>query len=870
MNGPTPEQFERLDRLFNELVDASREVRERRLAEIAPEDQALHDELLDMLGEATSPGVNVLVEQAAALAGQGTQGVRAASATTLGRYTLMRLIGSGGMGEVWEAEQTEPVQRRVAVKILLGSSAGGGGGGAGRFLAERQALATMDHPNIARVIDGGETPEGRPYFVMELVREAVSLTGYCAEHKFSLDQRLELFLPICEAIEHAHRKRMIHRDLKPSNVLVTEIEGRAVPKVIDFGIAKPMDEVLLGGETAATKIGELVGTPQYMSPEQASLGAVDIDTRSDVYTLGLLLYELVVGQLPRPMREMCDLSFGELCRVIQEEDAPRPSTRVRQLGGTTQAGTTWRRIQGDLDRILAKALAKDRDQRYGSALALAEDIRRFLANEPVLATPPSLNYRAQKFFGRNRVPVALGVLAVLAIATALVGTTFGLLKAREAEQQAQIEASTAIRVSAFLEELLREGNPEQATGQAMSVNELVALGSEKIRAQLADEPAVRSRLLYTIASAHLALGEFDSAVELLDESIALRTDLYGDVSKEVEQALDEKGEALQRMGRLDEALEVAKRQKAVADAVYAETDPRFASSVVQLGMIHWRRGEYGLALEMLEQGLVTQEAGLGPEHIDLVPLLNNVAILYWQAARYDEASPLYERALEILEREHGSEHPFVASTLNNLALVKLNINALEEARAAQARALDIRRKIFSEPHPDIAESLNNLGAVQYALGEFDVGIENTEKALAMRREIYDGPNDYVATSLLNVGRYKSSQGDSTARALILEAKSMFTTTLGPEHSHLAEVEFALSLFEQKHGDLLRAAEHAGRATAIIEKALGPEHPSMEKMLGVWSQVLIELGSDQAPEVTDRLEALRTKLAAGSAAASEGQ
>lgn len=844
-SGPTAEKFERLDRLFHDLIDASDLEREERLSALAESDPELHEELRAMLDEAPTERVHPVGIRART---ERESSTLLRIGTELGRFTLLRPIGAGGMGEVWEASQSEPVVRRVAVKVLLGSASAG----ASRFRAERQALATMEHPNIARVFDGGETPEGQPYFVMELVDGGVPLTRYCEDEGLELNERLALFLPVCEAIEHAHRKRIIHRDLKPSNVLVANVEGRAVPKVIDFGIAKPLDVAMAAETTAATRLGELVGTPEYMSPEQASLGEIDIDTRSDVYTLGLLLYETVVGELPTARSTLKDLSFGELCRVIRDEEAPRPSTRVRQIGGTLPSGTTWRRLQGDLDRILTKALAKDRDQRYGSAEALGEDIRRFLANEPVLATPPSWGYQAKKFFGRNRIAVAFGALALLSLVAALFGTTFGMMRAREAEAVAQVEAQTATRVATFLEDLLREGNPEEAKDRGMSVKELVALGGEKLQAGLVDEPEVRSRLLVTVADAQMALGEYAAAVELLDETITLRERLFGEVSAEVEQALDSKSEALSRSGQLDAALEVATRQKTVADAVYEVSDAARWNGAIQLGMVHWRRGDFAAALAMLEEALDQQQAARGMEHAELPSLLNNVAILYWQNARYDEAAELYDRALKILRRDRGEEHPHVASTLNNLALVSQNRGDSEAGREANMQALTIRRKIFEAPHPDIAESLNNLGTDLFALGETDEAIAVTREALEMRREIFESPNDYVATSLFNLGRYQAKQDSATARRLVLEAKAMFEATLGPDHLHLSYIGLELSNIAMLNGDYATAVEHAERAVEIVGQALGPDHPRMRAALTVQLRALEQSGSSEAAAVRSRL------------------
>ena len=839
--------FRRLEALFHELLELPPDERKVRLRRVAEEDPEIHAELSSMLEDATDAlqheaGIDELAREAEELVARGERQVPDAPfPEQIGRYRLLHRLGAGGMGEVWEAEQTEPVSRRVAVKIVRGRNPSGDANA--RFRAERQALATMDHPNIARVFDAGETPTGLPYYVMELVDDAVPLTRYCDRHELSLDARLRLFLPICNAVEHAHRKRIIHRDLKPSNVLITEVEGRPVPKVIDFGIAKPLEEALQLGESHATRIGELVGTPEYMSPEQAALGTVDIDTRSDVYTLGLLLYELLVGDLPISSRELRRLPFDELCRRIREDETPKPSTRLRESGSEPSTGTTWRRIQGDLDRILGKALAKDRERRYGSAAELGEDVRRFLDEEPVLATPPSFSYQAKKFFRRHRLAVALGGLALLLLLVALGGVSWGLVRAQRAEQVAATEAQTAQRVSAFLEDLLREGNPEEAQGAA-SVADLLDLGTERIQTELEDEPAVRSRLLLTLSNANFALGRYPTALDLVEKTVVLRETLFGGTSVEVEQALNKQVEILQRSGDLERAEQVANEQRRIAEAVYSPDDPDRAASMLQLGTVRWRRGDFTGALELLEQGLALRERTLGTDHESLPSLLNNVAILYWQAARYAEAGELYERALEIQRRDLGPDHPKLAGTLNNLALVREAGQDFEASLALHQEALRIRRLAFEDPHPYVAETLNNMANAYEGLGRIDEAVQATSDALDMRRQIYAAPNDYIATSAFNLGKLLVPSDPARARRLLEEAMNSFVQTLGPDHPNVSYPVLELANLDYTEGDHGSAEDLVRRGLALREDALGERHPLVLPVLHTLERLLEERGATE--------------------------
>ena len=366
----------------------------------------------------------------------------------IGRYRLLQRIGEGGMGEVWEAEQLEPVKRRVALKVIKRGM--DTQRVVARFEAERQALAMMNHANVARVFDAGETPRGRPYFVMEYVK-GDRITSYCDRNRLSTQQRLELMRQVCDGVQHAHQKGIIHRDLKPSNILVT-LEGSSepTPKIIDFGVAKATHHQLTEA-TLFTELGQMIGTPEYMSPEQAEMTGVDVDTRTDVYSLGVVLYELLTGALPFGSRELREAGLAEIQRRIREDDPPRPSTRVSSLGKEsvdvaqhrrTETPELVRRLRGDLDWITMKALEKDRSRRYASPADLAADLERHLRDEPVEAASPSLAYRSRKFVRRHKIGVAAGVAVLAMLLLGIAGTTSGLVRAKRAESDAVVGAAT--------------------------------------------------------------------------------------------------------------------------------------------------------------------------------------------------------------------------------------------------------------------------------------------------------------------------------------------------------------------------------------------------------------------------------------------
>ena len=429
------------------------------------------------------------------------------------------------MGEVWLAEQTRPVHRQVALKIIKAGM--DTAHVVARFEAERQALAVMDHPAIARVFDGGATPHGRPYFVMEYVR-GEAITSYCNRHKLSTRQRIDLFLQVCDGVQHAHQKGIIHRDLKPSNILITLQDDHPVPKIIDFGVAKATTQHLTE-RTLYTELGVLIGTPEYMSPEQAEMTELDIDTRTDVYSLGVILYELLTGTLPFEGKSLREKPLDEIRRTIREVDPPRPSTRVTTLvaaaetsGDQGVAAAKASELNGDLDWITMRALEKDRTRRYGSAADLAADLRRHVDNLPVLASPPSATYRIRKFVQRHRVGVAAAATMVaLLIAFAAAMAVQARRTARERDRANQ-EADAARQVSDFLVGLFNVSDPSEARGNSITAREMLDKGAKDIQQRLAAQPQIQARLQTTIGTVYTDLGLYTEAEPLLKGAVAIQ------------------------------------------------------------------------------------------------------------------------------------------------------------------------------------------------------------------------------------------------------------------------------------------------------------------------------------------------------------
>ncbi|HET6372683.1 MAG TPA: serine/threonine-protein kinase, partial [Candidatus Polarisedimenticolia bacterium] len=452
--------------------------------------------------------------------------------TAIGPYRILQKLGEGGMGIVYVAEQSEPVRRRVALKVIKQGM--DTAKVIARFEAERQALALMDHPAIATIYDAGTTPDGRPYFVMEHV-QGVPITEHCDRLKLTNKERLELFLQVCEGVQHAHQKAVIHRDLKPSNVLVSVQDGRPVVKIIDFGVAKAVSQRLTE-RTLYTELGVMIGTPEYMSPEQAEMTGQDVDTRTDVFSLGVMLYELLVGALPFDSRELRQAGFDEIRRRIREVDPPKPSARLSTMGDRstesakcrgTEPRALRREIQGDLDWITMRALEKDRARRYGSPSDLGEDIRRHLRDQPVLARAPSTGYRAGKFVRRHRLGVAAASVMVVSLAAGAVASAVGLVRARRAEEQARQEAQAKGQVADFLKDLFKVSNPSEARGNSITARELLDKAAGTIDVQLVDQPEVRAELDSIMGRVYESLGLYVPAESLTSKALQIRKQVLG-------------------------------------------------------------------------------------------------------------------------------------------------------------------------------------------------------------------------------------------------------------------------------------------------------------------------------------------------------
>jgi len=772
-----------------------------------------------------------------------------------GRYKLLEEIGEGGMGTVWVAEQIAPVKRKVALKLVkagMDSNAV-----LARFEAERQALAMMDHPGIAKVLDGGITDTGRPFFVMEYVK-GVPITEYCDATRLDVPRRLALFVQVCHAVQHAHAKGIIHRDLKPSNILVAPYDGTPVPKVIDFGLAKAIHQPLTE-RTLYTAHETVLGTPLYMSPEQAQLNNLDIDTRSDVYSLGVLLYELLTGTTPLLKQRVGEVAWDEIRRVIREEEPPRPSTRLSSTDTLpslaafrqTEPGRLTRQVRGELDWIAMKALEKDRTRRYATAEALARDIGRYLGDEPVEARPASAGYRLSKFVRRHRLPVAAAAFALLALFSGILGTTWGLLRTLEekrraeaSEKRAQEEKQIADEVRHFLlyrllgqadttlqaNALLEAGGLAASADRNVTVRELLdraaaEMTPERTEANFPDQPLLQAELMETLGCAYRGVGEFETAVAHLQRAVALHLRHGGPDDRGTIRARHLLAGAYKAAGRLTEAVRLYEEGRDAWVGVLGPEHDLTLIALSDLATAYVRIAKLEEAIRIFEQVRDVQLRRFGPDHAETLGTLSNLAVAYDAAGRREEAVRLLEQCVGAKEKVLGADHPQTLKTLGTLGLSYVGAGRLAEASRVLERVREAAGKKFGPDHPEALRALHNLALAYQEAGRVAEATPILEQVLAAELTKLGPDHPSTVTTLSNLaGCYLVGGRANEAIPILERVGASEEKMLGADHpDHLTTLNNLAAAY-QAVGRLPEAIDLFERVGQAMEKKLGPSHP----------------------------------------------
>lgn len=661
----------------------------------------------------------------------------------IGQYRLLERIGEGGFGDVFLAEQTEPIVRHVAIKVLKDGMSTRQV--IARFEAERQALARMDHPNIATVFEAGATGSGRPYFAMELVRGEM-ITSYCECADLDTRSRLELFEQVCGAVQHAHQKGVIHRDLKPTNVLVTEVDGRPVPKVIDFGAAKS-NGLGLVERPKTTLAGTLIGTPEYMSPEQAGSSGTDVDTRSDIYSLGVLLYELLTRSTPFAGFASRDLTFDELMRRIREAEPEKPSTRLAAITKHADASPQQRmeldrlksRVRGDLDCIVMKCLEKDRTRRYESASDLALDVRRHLRGEPVLAAPPSASYRLRKFVRRHRLGVTAGSAILLLLVLGGIGTAIGLASALRERDRAE-------RTTRFMRETLRGVEPAVAAGRDTSLlRELMDGAAARITSgELRDAPEVELALRVTIGETYCRIAAFDRAASMLGDVEDLARSIGGgEESVLLWEALEARASLFEGSGDWPQSLSCSRRALAVAEHLFGGDSVCVPISLSNVARLLIKLGRPAEAAPLFQHSMEMNERLLSPGDPILVSQQGNLGALLHSLGRPQEAEPVLRRALEAARRAHSGDHPMIEDALFNLGSVLLTLQRADEAGPLLQDSLDMSRRLRPAGSAVSVEALRYCAAASKARGRLREAVDLLREAVSLCHLLPDGDGHLV-------------------------------------------------------------------------------------------------------------------------------
>jgi serine/threonine protein kinase/tetratricopeptide (TPR) repeat protein len=881
---------DRLIEIFNEAkARAAGAERDAFLAESCGDDAELKAQVLSLLGAHEGAGDFLKAQPALApeIEAELARLKPEEAGDRIGPYKLREQIGEGGFGVVWVAEQQAPVRRTVALKIIkMGMDTREV---VARFEQERQALALMDHPNIARVFDAGATEHGRPFFVMELVR-GIKITEYCDQANLPTAERLALFIQVCQAVQHAHQKGIIHRDLKPSNILVTLHDGVPVPKVIDFGVAKAT-QGRLSEHTIYTQFQQMIGTPLYMSPEQAEMSGLDVDTRTDIYALGVLLYELLTGRTPFDADALRKAGYDEMRRIIREQEPQKPSTALDTMAQAALTTVAHHRaseppklihaIRGDLDWIVMKTLEKDRTRRYETANGLAVDIQRHLDDEPVIARPPSNLYRFQKLVRRNKLAFAAGAAVLLVLLGGIAASTWQAIRATRAEREqtrlrqvAETEEKKSQQVAQFLKDMLKGVGPSVALGRDTTMlREIVDKVAERIGTDLKDQPEVEIELRLTLAQVYFDLQLYKKMAETARGTLRLARAHFGEENLAVADSVSQLGRALFFTRNMDEAEALTRQAIAMQRKLRGHDNLQEADSLCNLGDIlrhQWYRSGRPEEMKQLIEaesairaGLAIRRSQLGDDNDEVAWALQMLRLVLTDEGKSNEAEAAIRDGLAIRRKIHGEEHPYTGSDYCALGDSLADQHKFDEAVTNYQTGLAILERTCGKGKWHQAWAHNGLANALAGQGRRDEAEVHYREALGIiGKEM--GPNHPDLPGFVNkVANFlRESRKMTEAEMLLREALAAQRKLFGDKHLSVAACLANLSLFFREQGKLPEAESSAREALALRKELRGNQSPEVAEALHLLAWNLHLRGNRVEAEALSREELAMWKKLVG--------
>lgn len=810
----TPERWKKVEEVFNQVIDLPENERTNFLEKSCADDSELLHAIQSMLQHDTKQGP--ILQSIISKAADSLSNQESADFTNkrMGPYRITNLIGRGGMAEVYKAvRDDDQYQKQVAIKLirryshsLLIS----------RFWQERQILANLEHPCIARFLEGGQTSDGVPYLVMEYI-DGVPITTYCDARNLNIEGRLKLFRLVCDAVQYAHRNLVIHRDLKPSNILVT---AEGIPKLLDFGIAKLLNPDPEPANVAETITTLRVMTPEYASPEQVR--GEPVTTAADVYSLGGVLYELLARERPHQFKTK---SFAEIERIVCEQDPERPSVAVMRAQAleTKKRQKISRELANELDNVILMAMQKDPQKRYQSVSQLTDDLDRYFSGLPVRARAQTLGYRASKFVRRHKTAVLLAAFTVIGLAGVTVIMTL------EASRIAK-ERDRANQVTSLLVNVFEVSNPGEARGNTVTAREILDASQKRIQRDLKDQPELQAAMLDTIGRVYQNLGLYSTAVPLFEQSLKIRKEKLGGENVDVAATVNHLGDALFSAGKYEEAEGFSRTALAMRRKLLGNDDPAVADSLSSLGGGLSAMGKLDEAESVLREALQIREKALGPEHVAIATSLSQLGTLMSFKREFAEAEALHRRALNMRRKLLGNDHPDVASSLNNLGREVLEKGDYNQAETLLREAVSLDRKLLGPAHPDLAISMSNLARTLQSERKYPEAERIFRDVLALRKKALDPKHPSMGVAMCSLAIVLVDEGKlDEAESMFHDAQLIWKDSLPATHVNFSHVYSGLGRIQMAKGNLTDAEKLLREALRLITKSRSSSDPSVAKM-----------------------------------------